>query len=66
MTEMELFEQNIPMIAEMVVEARKMDRCDYEDWKREMLGAAADSAKPFISKLIQVIDTKLGTDKITA
>ena len=45
MTEMELFEQNIPMIAEMVVEARKMDRRDYENWKKEMLEAAAGSAK---------------------
>lgn len=59
MTELELFEQSIPTIAEMVVECKKMSPENYMKAKEEILHKTAESASPFISKIFIVIDSML-------
>lgn len=56
MTERDLYISLIPMIAEMAAECRRMDRGDYEDWKREAMEGAPDAAKAFMGKVLAVID----------
>ena len=59
MTELDLYLQHIPMIAEMVVRCRKMSAQQYEEWKREAVEASPDTAKEFIIKVFTVISVEL-------
>ena len=59
MTERELFEQLIPQIAELIMEARKLSLEEFQSWKREMMEATPDRAKAFISKIFVVIEDNL-------
>ena len=57
MTERDLYVSSIPQIAEIAVESRRMDRKEYENWKRETLDSVPESAKAFIQKVFFVIDS---------
>lgn len=59
MTERDLFEQLIPQIAELVIEARKLSIEEFQSWKREMMEATPDRAKSFIGKIFVVIEDNL-------
>lgn len=59
MTERDLFEQLIPQIAELIIEARKLSVEEFHSWKREMMEATPDRAKAFISKIFVVIENNL-------
>lgn len=61
MTERELFEQLIPQIAEIIVEARKLSKEQYNKWKQEVLDEVNVNGKPsgFIKKVFIVIESHL-------
>lgn len=59
MTELDLYLQCIPMIAEMIVICRKLPVQQYEEWKRETLETAPESAKGFLVKVFMVISAEL-------
>ena len=52
MTELDLYLQHIPMIAEIVVRCRKLSAQQYEEWKRKTVEASPDAAKEFIIKVL--------------
>ena len=56
MTEYDLFVECLPMIAEMAVRCRSLDREDYEAWKAETMERAPDKVKPFMEKVLVCID----------
>ena len=60
MTELDLYLQCIPMIAEMVVRCQKLSVQQYEEWKRETMETAPESVKGFLVKVFIVISTELG------
>lgn len=59
MSERELFEENIPMIAEIIIELRKLSAEEYRLWKAEVLANTPASVKGFIKKIFVVIDKYL-------
>ena len=59
MTERDLYEQNIPLIAEMVIECRKMTAKEYADIKKDILEKAQNAARPFMRKIFMVIEKLL-------
>ena len=59
MTELDLYLQHIPMIAEIVVRCRKLSAQQYEEWKRQTVEASPDAAKEFIIKVFTVISAEL-------
>lgn len=56
MSEYDVFVASIPMIAEMVVRCRRMDKQDYEEWKREVIESADDVVREFVRKVLICID----------
>ncbi len=56
MTEYDLFVECLPMIAEMAVRCRTLDRADYETWKQETMEHAPDMVKSFMGKVLVCID----------
>lgn len=56
MTERDFFIEMIPQIAELVVECRKMEKKDYEDYKQEMFNIVDPRAVPFLKKVFIVIE----------
>lgn len=63
MTELDLYLQCIPMIAEIIVICRKLSVQQYEEWKRETMEAAPDTAKKFLGKVFIVISSELERKK---
>lgn len=63
MSERDLFIQCIPMIAQIIVECRKMDKQQYEEWKKEWIETIADETKEFAGKVFIVIDEMLAKHK---
>ena len=59
MTELDLYLQSIPMIAEMVIICQKLSAQQYEEWKRETLETAPESVKGFLVKVFIVISAEL-------
>lgn len=59
MTELDLYLQCIPMIAEMVIICQKLSAQQYEEWKRETLETAPESVKGFVIKVFMVISAEL-------
>lgn len=59
MTEFDLYLQCIPVIAETVVECRKLSAQQYEEWKSKTINATPDKLKSFIVKLFTVIENCL-------
>lgn len=59
MTERELYIQSIPVIAEMVMECRKMTSKEYADIKNDILEKASKTARPFMRKIFAVIELQL-------
>lgn len=57
MTEYDLFVKCIPMITEMVFRCRRLDRADYEGWKRETMEHCPDEVKEFMGKVMLTIDS---------
>lgn len=64
MTELDLYLQCIPMIAEMIVICRKLSVQQYEEWKRETLEKAPESVKRFLVKVFVVISAKLDQEAV--
>ncbi|HIR00534.1 MAG TPA: hypothetical protein IAB23_12795 [Candidatus Scybalocola faecavium] len=64
MTERELFEQCIPQIAEIIVEARKMSAAEYCTWKDMVLSGINVKATDFMNKVFIVIEKHLPALKL--
>ena len=56
MTEYDLFVSCIPMLAEIAVRCRKLDRQDYEEWKQKTMEHCPEAVKAFMGKVLIVID----------
>lgn len=56
MTERQLFEENIPQIAELIVEARKLTTEEYEELKEKVLGIIDKKAINFIKKVFNLVE----------
>lgn len=59
MSERELFEENIPKIAELIIELRKFSAKEYLLWKTGVITNTPESVKGFIEKIFIVIDKYL-------
>ena len=59
MTERELFIESIPMIAEIVVECRKMSSERYAEIKEEILQSAPEVTRSFMKKVFTVVESQL-------
>lgn len=59
MTERDVFMQNIPVIAEMIVEARKLTAGEFEAWREETMEQTPEKAKPFVQKIFVTITNNL-------
>ena len=59
MTELDLYLQCIPLIAEMVIICQKLPIQQYEEWKRETMETAPESVKGFLVKVFIVISVEL-------
>ncbi|NBJ97773.1 hypothetical protein D5282_10600 [bacterium 1xD8-48] len=64
MTELDLYLQHIPMIAEIIVRYRKLSAQQYEEWKRKTVEASPDAAKEFIIKVFTVISAELERETV--
>ena len=56
MTEYRAFIECVPMIAEMVVRARRLTGKQYQEWRQEALATADRCSNDFAKKVLQVID----------
>lgn len=56
MTEREIFIENIPQIAEIIVMIRGWNRQQYEEWKADTLVRTPPGAVGFIRKVFIVIE----------
>ena len=56
MTEREIFIENIPQIAEIIVMIRGWNRQQYEEWKTDTLEHTPPRAVGFIQKVFIVIE----------
>lgn len=56
-SEREAFVRNIPIIAEMTVDSKKLTENQYQQWKQESLDEAPEDIKGFTKKVLHVIDT---------
>lgn len=59
MTERQLFEQRIPQIAEIIIEARKMTAKEYYEWKAETIRNMNGKLTEFMKKIFLVIEEYL-------
>lgn len=59
MTERNLYVQSIPLVAEIIVERWKLSKSEFRQWKNEVMRETMDSAKPFMEKVIMVIEDNL-------
>lgn len=59
MTERQLFEQCIPQIAEIIMEARKMTAEEYYEWKAETICNMNGKLTEFMKKIFLVIEEYL-------
>lgn len=50
MTELDLYLQRIPMIAELVVSFQNLSDQQHKDWKRKTMEAAPHTVKEFLGK----------------
>lgn len=56
MIERDLFTQIGLLIAEMVVESRKICDVDFEEWKYEMLNSVPEKTKDYTLNVIAIVD----------
>ena len=59
MTEHQCFEQCIPQIAEIIIEARKMTAKEYYEWKAETIRNMNGKLTEFMKKIFLVIEEYL-------
>lgn len=59
MTERQCFEQCIPQIAEIIIEARKMTAKEYYEWKASVIRDTNEKATDFMKKIFLVIEEYL-------
>lgn len=59
MTERQCFEQCIPQIAEIIIEARKMTAKEYYEWKEETICNMNEKLTEFMKKIFLVIEEYL-------
>lgn len=65
MTEYEAFVKCVPMIAEMVVSAKRMTERQYWEWRQEqesMLKTAGQKTNGFAWKVLEVVDIYSGKE----
>ena len=56
MTKYELFTLFLPQITEIAEGCCKMDRLDYEDWKRRVMEHTHEKARLFMRDIISIVD----------
>lgn len=56
MTEYDMFVENIPVIAEIIVYSRGSTEEQYQQWKQEFLNKIPEETKRFAKKTLHVID----------
>lgn len=59
MTERQCFEQCIPQIAEIIIEAKKMTAKEYYEWKAETIRNMNGKSTEFMKKIFLVIEEYL-------
>lgn len=62
MSERDLFMENIPQIANLIVEVKKLSKEQYEEWKREYLKEVQIvdlKALTYAAKIVYIIDQYL-------
>lgn len=63
MTERELFEQQIPRIAEITICAREMSEETYAAWKTKVVEGIAEEAIEFMEKIFTLIEICLSEER---
>lgn len=56
MTEREVFEENIPVVAEMAVYCKRMSKDQYEKFKTDALKSVHSESLEFMKKIFTVIE----------
>lgn len=59
MTERQCFEQCIPQISEIIIEARKMTAKEYYEWKAETICNMNGNSTEFMKKIFLIIEKYL-------
>ena len=54
-----LREEIIQMVAELIVECRKLSKSEFQQWKNEVMRETTATAKPFIERVIMVAEDSL-------
>ena len=51
-----LREEIIQMVADLIVECRKLSKSEFLQWKNEVMRETTATAKPFIERVIMVVE----------
>ena len=54
-----LREEIIQMVAELIVECRKLSKSEFQQLKNEVMRETTATAKPFIERVIMVVEDSL-------
>lgn len=54
-----LREEIIQMVAELIVECRKLSKSEFQQWKNEVMRETTATAKPSIERVIMVVEDSL-------
>ena len=54
-----LREEIIQMVSELIVECRKLSKSEFQQWKNEVMRETTATAKPFIERVIMVVEDSL-------
>ena len=54
-----LREEIIQMVAELIVECRKLSKSEFQQCKNEVMRETTATAKPFIERVIMVVEDSL-------
>ena len=54
-----LREEIIQMVAELIVGCRKLSKSEFQQWKNEVMRETTATAKPFIERVIMVVEDSL-------
>lgn len=59
MSEYDVFTAYLPMIAEMTIRCRRMDKQGFYEWKRKVMESADNVVKEFVEKVLICITISL-------
>lgn len=59
MSEYDVFTACLPMIAEMTIRCRRMDKQEFDEWKRKVMESADNVVKEFVEKVLICITISL-------